>query len=350
MTPDGIPYETAPPITSGTSSACADFDAEIMMLDEVQRLTSETCRGVWTAVPMFWDEDDSLDETAYIANTRRIIASGVHGLYTTGSTGEFYALDFDEFRRMVDLQAELCGEAAMPLQIGCCADATRKILRMLEYVAGRPAVGAAQVALPYWMALSDRELIGFFRDLYNACPGLPLIHYNIPRAQRFLLGPDYQRLLDVAPNLIGVKFCFPGSHFGQLQDAIRLTPQVSYLVAEPLLASAMHLGARGCCSSLSTMKPAFMLAFYAAAAEGDWTTAMRLQRRVVDFFAACAAFLDTLGEGTADPVIDKAFAVASGFLQGSARCRAPYTGWSDASVSLARAWLVRNHPDLITPT
>ena len=311
------------------------------------RLTPARCAGVWTALPLSWDERDRLDEDAYVENARRVIASGVHGFYTTGSTGEFYALDFDEFRQMVDIQSELCGEAGMPLQVGCCADATRKTLRMLEYVAGKSAVGAAQVALPYWMDLGDRELTAFFTDLHRACPGLPLVHYNIPRAKRFLLGPDYVRLCDLVPNLIGVKFCFAGSHFGDLQEAIRLTPHLSYLVAEPLLASAMQLGARGCCSSLSTMNPRLMLALYTAAAGGDWATALRLQRRVGEFFAACGEFVDRLGEGSYDPVVDKALAIAAEFLTGSSRCRAPYTGWTESSVGAARIWLRTNFPDFV---
>jgi dihydrodipicolinate synthase/N-acetylneuraminate lyase len=296
---------------------------------------------------MSWDEHDRVDEDVYIANTRRVLASGVHGVYTTGSTGEFYALDFDEFRRMVDIQAELCGAAAMPLQIGCCADATRKTLRMLEYVAAKPAVGAAQVTLPYWMAVSDRELLSFFRDLHAACPDLPLVHYNIPRAKRFLVGPDYQRLLEVAPNLIGVKFCFAEQHFAQLQEAIGLTPQVSYLVAEPTLVDAMKVGARGCFSSLSMMNPALMLRMYDAARSGDWKAAAASQARVTEFFSACESFVEALGEGAVDPVIDKAFAIASGFLRGSQRCRAPYIAWSDESVRRAREWLSANHPEFV---
>jgi dihydrodipicolinate synthase/N-acetylneuraminate lyase len=299
---------------------------------------------------MSWDEHDRFDENTYVTNAKRVIASGVHGLYTTGSTGEFYALDFDEFRRMVDIQAELCGAAAMPLQVGCCADATRKTLRMLEYAADKSAVGAAQVTLPYWMTLSDRELVRFFRDLRTACPDLPLVHYNIPRAKRFLIGPDYERLLDVAPNLIGVKFCSADQHFAQLCEAIGRTPQISYLVAETTLVDAMKSGARGCFSSLSLMNPALILRLYDAAQCGDWKTATRLQSRVTEFFAACESYVGALGEGTADPVIDKALAIASGFLTGSPRCRAPYIAWSEGNVSRARAWLSTNHRDFIAQT
>ena len=75
---------------------------------------------------MSWDEDYRFDEATYARNIERTIAANVHGIYTTGSTGEFYALEFDEFRRMVDIECELCGKAGMPLQIGCCSDATSR--------------------------------------------------------------------------------------------------------------------------------------------------------------------------------------------------------------------------------
>jgi dihydrodipicolinate synthase/N-acetylneuraminate lyase len=242
----------------------------------MSRLTADNLRGIWAGVTLSWDAHDRFDEASYRTNTEAMCRAGVHGIYTTGSTGEFYALDYDEFCRMVDIQVEICGRFRMPLQIGCIADCTRKTLRLLEYAASKPQVGGAQVAIPYWMELNDRELLQFFKDLHRACPDLPLIHYNIPRTKRFLTGPDYLRVLEVAPTLIGVKFTFAGSHFGQLQDALLLTPQLSYFVAENLMVSAMQLGARGCCSSLICTNPTFMLTMYEHAVEGRWACSRRL--------------------------------------------------------------------------
>ncbi|HEY7422858.1 MAG TPA: dihydrodipicolinate synthase family protein, partial [Gemmataceae bacterium] len=211
----------------------------------------------------------------------------------------------------------------------------------------KPAVGAAQVALPYWMEMTDREVLQYFRELVRACPDLPLVHYNIPRAKRFLNGPDYVRILEVAPTLIGVKFTFAGSHFGQLQEALRLTPQLSYFVAENLLVSAMMLGARGSCSSLIATNPPFMLTMYEHAANGRWTEALRMQQVADRFFADSAAFLATRGEGLIDPVFDKGLAVAAGGASGSQRTRAPYLGWSDETVRAMREWLQRHYPQLL---
>ena len=128
-------------------------------LVDSKRLTAEDVFGIWAGVTMAWNEDYSFDEKTYAQNAESMIKAGVHGIYTTGSTSEFYAVDYGEFCAMVDIQADLCGAANAPLQIGCCSDSTAKTIKLLEYVAGKKQVGAAQVNKPYWMEVNDRELL-----------------------------------------------------------------------------------------------------------------------------------------------------------------------------------------------
>ncbi|MDP7163433.1 MAG: dihydrodipicolinate synthase family protein [Phycisphaerae bacterium] len=313
------------------------------------RLTAEELRGIWAGVTMVWDEDYRFDEQTYAENIERMIAAGVYGLYTTGSTGEFYVIEYDEFCRMVDIEAELCGRAQKPLQIGCCSDATAKTIKLLEYAADKKEVGAAQINIPYWMKLTDRELLQFFKDLHTACPDMPLVHYNIPRTKRFLNAPDYLRILEVAPNLIGVKYTFAGSHFGQLQDSIMMTPNLSYFVGESLLASAMQLGARGSYSSLIATDPRFVLKMYALAESHQWDQAIEMQKRLAEFCNDCAAFVSRRDEVVMDPVFDKGLAVAAGCLLGHQRCRPPYIGWSDQTIADLRVWLKEDYPEFVYP-
>lgn len=316
---------------------------------KANRLIVDNLRGIWAGMTLSWDDKDRFDEKSYRTNTEAMCKAGVHGIYTTGSTGEFYALDFDEFRRMVDIQAEICGKHKMPLQIGCCADSTRRVIQMMEYAAGKPEVGGSQVVIPYWMELSEREMLQYFKDISRACPDLPLIHYNIPRAKRFLSGADYLRVLEAAPTLVGVKFTFAGSNFGRLQESILLAPRLSFFVAEDLLISGMMLGARGSYSSLIFTDPRFMLTMHEHGANGRWQEGMVMQKFAAKFFGAAAAFIESRGEGTIDPVFDKGLAVASGCAIGSQRTRAPYIGWSDETVKAMRQWLQQHHPQFIFP-
>jgi len=203
--------------------------------------------------------------------------------------------------------------------------------------------------VPYWMELTDRELIQFFKDVYGAYPHLPLVSYNVPRAKRFLQGADFLRILEVAPTLIGVKYTFATRNFAALQDNLAMTPGLSYFVGENLLASAMQLGVRGSYSSLIATDPQFMLEMYDRAVAGDWEAAIRMQQRAARFFSDAADFVAERGEGSIDPVFDKGLSVASGFLLGHQRCRPPYIGWSDDTISSMRAWLEANYPEFVYP-
>ena len=313
----------------------------------MERLTADRTRGIWAGITMSWDENYKFDEETYAKNVERAIAAGVHGVYTTGSTGEFYAIDYDEFCSMVDIISELSGKAGTPLQIGCCSDATAKTIKLLEYTAAKSEVGAAQVNIPYWMELSDREVIQFFKDLHSACPDIPLVHYNIPRAKRFLNGEHYLKIIEVAPNLIGVKYTFAGSNFGQLQNSIMMTHNLSYFVAEYCLVSAMMLGARGSYSSLIATNPKYMLDMYAKAEAGQWEEAIKMQMNAAKYFGDMEKFIKQHGEEFMDPIVDKAVGVASGCVLGHQRCRPPYIGWSDETVKEFRAWLKKNYPEFI---
>jgi len=313
------------------------------------RLKAEQVRGIWAGVTLSWDERYRFDEETYAKNIERTISAKVHGVYTTGSTGEFYVLEYNEFCRMVDIVSDLCGAAGVPLQIGCCSDATAKTVKLLEYAASKKEVGAAQVNLPYWMELSDAEVVQFFKDLYTACPGIPLIHYNIPRAKRFLHGGDYLKILEAAPSLIGVKYTYAGACFGQLQDDLMKTPELSYFVAEDLLVSAMMLGARGSYSSLVATNPNFMLDMYAKAEAGQWDAAIKMQQKASKFFGDVEGFIEARDECLSDPVFDKGLAVATGCFQGHQRCRPPYIGWSDETIRALREWLKENYPEFMYP-
>jgi 4-hydroxy-tetrahydrodipicolinate synthase len=311
-------------------------------------LTAETLKGVWAGVTLSWNEDLSLDETSFRENLRRLCASKVDGIYTTGSTGEFYALDLSEFRLVVEIVMEVASPCRIPVQIGCCADDTREVQQQIEYAA-RAGADGVQFVVPYWMELTDAELLYYFKSVATVAPDLPLIHYNIPRAKRFLTGDDYQRMLQVAPSLIGVKFTYAGSHFGQLQQSLQITPELSYFVGEDLLVSAMQLGARGSYSSMVCTNPTFMQELFTLAESRQWDKAITKQLHLAKFFRELEPCMEKLNLGGIDPVADKGLAVASGFFTGHQRTRAPYIGWSDTGVTQIRAWLKEHYPEFLAP-
>jgi 4-hydroxy-tetrahydrodipicolinate synthase len=302
--------------------------------------------GIWAGLPTMFNKDWSLDLGAMGANIQRMLKAEVQGIYLLGSTGEFYALNFDEFRQLADFLVKTAGGHGIPLAVNCGAQVTRETIRRLEFIK-HAGLSAGQFVLPYWMELTDRELTQFFRDLHAAAPDLPLIHYNIPRAKRFLVGSDYAKAREVTPNLVAVKFTFAGSHFGDLQDAVQLNPGLKFLIAENLLVSGMQVGARGSCSSIVYTNPDTVLKMYRLAKEHKWDEALSMQSRMNTLFTGLDAELDKLGEGGIDPVVDKGLGLAAGGIVGHPRTRAPYIGWSEESVLAVRAWLKEGFPDFL---
>ena len=172
--------------------------------------------GVWAGLPTMFNADWSLDLGAMETNLRRVIKAGVYGIYLLGSTGEFYAIEFDEFKQLADLLVKTTAGSGIPVAINCTSPNTHDTVRLIQY-AKKSGVSAAQLAIPYWMEMTDRELLRFFKDVSTAAPDLPIISYNIPRTKRFLIGPDYVKIREVMPNLVGCKFTYADIHFGDLQ-------------------------------------------------------------------------------------------------------------------------------------
>src|SRR4029078_6064692 len=99
-------------------------------------LTKDQLKGLWVSVLNPWDETDGFDETSFRDEIGLLLAARPHGIYTTGSTGEFYALDWEEFKQMVDaFAAETVGK--IPTQIGANWFNTRDTIRRVRYARDR---------------------------------------------------------------------------------------------------------------------------------------------------------------------------------------------------------------------
>ena len=133
-------------------------------------LTRERLQGMWAGPPVPWTGDDRFAEDAYRRDVAKCCAGGVPGVYTGGSTGEFYAMDLDEFQTVTAATIEVCRESGTPVQIGCTSTYTGGAVRRARF-AQRLGADAIQVALPFWFALSDDQVIGLLRRPGRRLPG-----------------------------------------------------------------------------------------------------------------------------------------------------------------------------------
>jgi 4-hydroxy-tetrahydrodipicolinate synthase len=279
-------------------------------------------KGLYLALPVPYRQDMRIDYDLFAEDLRRSAALGPHGLYTTGSTGEFYALDLDEFKALVDAFLDGLKAVGLPGQVGCTWFDTRGVLQRVEH-AVRGGAGMVQVALPGWMEMNNAEVDAFFADVQRAAGNAGIISYNTGRTKRVLRGRDFQRIRQHAPGLIGCKHT--GTDILQVIDAILRVPTMAHFVGEHMIGPGLLVGATGSYSSLIYVFPPTITRLYDWAARGLWQPVRQLQARVNSFFLDLFDWASDL----ADPAYDKTMAAAAGYLKCPRTTRPPYRSVDD---------------------
>ena len=82
-------------------------------------LTRETFQGPWAGLPVAWTENDEFDEDTYRQDVTSCCRASVPGVYTGGTSGEFYAMEWDEFTAVARATVSVCREYNTPCMIGC---------------------------------------------------------------------------------------------------------------------------------------------------------------------------------------------------------------------------------------
>ena len=92
-------------------------------------LTRQTLRGVWCALITPWTDKDELDAKRYKKEIRAYEGTGIHGIYTGGTTGEFYAQDDETYERVTEITCDEGHGIGLPVQIGATALSRTSITR-----------------------------------------------------------------------------------------------------------------------------------------------------------------------------------------------------------------------------
>jgi len=252
---------------------------------------------------------------------------GIDCLYVNGTASEFYAQSREDFQQIVDVFLDELKGRGVRTQIGCNATYTDGVICMIDYVISRGADGV-QVVVPFWEKLSLPEIVQYFANLSKAFPDVGITHYNHPRS-KWVLGPkDYREIVQVCPNLIGVK------HKGEVasvQHFQAILPELCICVGEHILALACMVGARGSYVTLPYIHRGLARKYGQTIKEKDWIKSLEYQAMIGQFFEEVEA-----ASGYDGPGIDKLLGVASGYLTGSVRLRKPCFSPTSAQVEAAR--------------
>ncbi|HEY7032387.1 MAG TPA: dihydrodipicolinate synthase family protein [Thermomicrobiales bacterium] len=307
-----------------------------------ERLTRENLHGVWAATATPFDEEDRFDEGVFRENIRRLHAAGVHGIYTTDSDGEFYAIELDEFRRIVDVFADEARRLGFPTMVGVTWCNTRGMLDRLRHAANRGILGA-HVGHPFFMPMTPESYRVFWDDVSRAVPAeFALIHYNTPRVHNYQRGPDYAVLQAEIPNLVGTKHV--SADVSEFMTLMACAGELSHFTGEHAMTPLMMLGARGVYSWFVNFNARYMVDWYDDVVAGRWDAAYHRQERMHAFIQSAECLR---GSGNLHAIVGKAVTAASSFLVPANRTRRPYLPVPDETVRTFRRLTEEEFPDLV---
>lgn len=288
-----------------------------------------------------WDDNDGLLEDIFRREVREAVQEFNH-VYVFGTAGEGYAVDTQRFRRVVEIfYEETRGDDIHPM-VGVIGLSTANIVERIAFAYG---VGfrAFQISMPCWGALNDREVMTFFTDVCGAFPDAQFLHYNLPRAKRVLLGPDYRRLVDAVPNLVATKNT--GGGMDRAASVMTHAPELQHFFGETNFPHGCMYGECSLLASFATMSPHKTRALFDAGRKGHFAELFKLQREFHDMLVGVLE--PVLAEGRIDGAYDKMLVRLGGFEEMPLRLLSPYQCFTEEQYQTCKAALCERFPDWV---
>ncbi len=287
-------------------------------------LSHDDFEGVYAGLPLPWKANGTLDEEVFSSTIKRLTQYGVHGIYNGGSTGEFFAQDFELFKTTTDILVETVRGTGTRTQVGILGLTTDEMIKRGSYAIEK-GVDALQTTFPWWYQVTDDEAITFYADLHSQLDGYPLVHYNISRAKKAFSIADidlFSRVYEACPSIIGFKAM---ADLNMLLFYNHRFPRIRFFSAAPhWFATLQSLGLlQGLFDALVYMNPRVILSMYDLCKKGAYTEALEKQATLQRFFKIVG---DVGLLKYSDAAIDKTMGLSTGFLRGYTNTvKKPYT-------------------------
>ncbi|MER7177308.1 5-dehydro-4-deoxyglucarate dehydratase [Streptomyces mesophilus] len=255
--------------------------------DITRRLREGMVRGVLSFPLTSFDDEGALDLEGYRAYLERQLASGPGAVFPACGTGEFHALNEDEYRAVVEATVEIAaGRLPVVAGIGYGWAQALRFARIAE-----EAGADALLVLPHYLVAAPEA--GLVEQLRRIAAGtsLPLIAYQ--RGQ-VTFGADGVRALARIPGVIGLKDGH--SDLDRLQRLTLAAPDGFLFfngapTAEIQARAYATVGVPAYSSAVHAFAPEIANAFFAALRAGDLATTDKLLR---EFYVPLVELRDTV--------------------------------------------------------
>lgn len=251
--------------------------------------------------PFRRDEGQTVNYEAGERLVERIIAGGASGIFTFGSNGEFHVCTPDEkvaFSRFVVERAA----GRVPVYVGTGSCSTREAVEMSKRAEDAGA-SAVSVVNPYFMRVSDAEVVGYYEAVAESVK-IPVLMYNIPKSTGTNLSPEVVARVAEVDNVRGVKDS-SGSmeNLAAYVEAARGKGVDVLVGSDGRISEAHALGASGAIAGTANLITGVVVSLWRALEAGDAGAAAALQ-------ADIEPLRDVLHMGSAPQTLKRALELA----------------------------------------
>lgn len=234
-------------------------------------------KGIISAMATPFFEDESINEAELRNHTERLIASGVHALFCLGTNGEFYAMNYEEKLRVIEIVVDQ-NKGRLPVYAGTGCVSTRDTIQLTQK-AKELGADCASIICPYYAQGSQDSLYKHFKAVAEAVD-LPILIYNMPA--RTGINVSYQTVAKLAeiPNIVGVKDS-SGNFDNMLRyiEATRNLPKKFAVLSgnDSLILWNLLAGGAGGIAGISNLFPTTLASIYDLYQAGDLEGARKAQ-------------------------------------------------------------------------
>ena len=238
----------------------------------------DAIRGIVPPMTTPFSAAGKIDEAAFRAEARFLLAAGVHGLAVAGSTGEGHALSTDEVCRLTAIAVEEA-DGRVPVIAGIIVDSTQQAIDRGAAAAEAGAAALQVTPVHYLFRPDDAHMKEHFREMADAVAA-PIIIYNV--VPWTYLSPELLvEIMTDIPGVAGVK-----QSAGDLKlfaDLMATAPEGSRIMSavDALMYPSFTLGAHGAVAAILTAAPRACVNLWDAVAEGDHPSALDLHLRLL---------------------------------------------------------------------
>ena len=272
-------------------------------------MNTDFIKGIIPAMVTPFNEDESLNEDGLRIVIDRLIDKGVHGIFTIGSTGEFWAMSVEEKRRVYEITVEATGKR-VPVYLGTCANTTAEAVVLSEY-AQEAGAECISVLTPSFIRPTDDELFDHYAAIAKSVDIPVLLYGNPARTGVPLSTALVARLASAFENIVGIKDS-TGDLTQSMEYVLKCPKDFKLIMGrDTLIFAALMHGAAAAIAASANVAPEIAVGIYENFVAGDLEEALRFQRKLAPLRLAF-----TLGSF---PVVLKEGAEMVGLPAGPAR-------------------------------